>query len=64
MPTGTYRGLVRFPGFRSLLVTQFLGALLQLDVILLGKEVMALDDTRIGLLQAAVVGYTLLERAT
>jgi acyl-[acyl-carrier-protein]-phospholipid O-acyltransferase/long-chain-fatty-acid--[acyl-carrier-protein] ligase len=32
----------------------FLGALLQLDVILLGKEVMALDGARIGLLQAAL----------
>lgn len=32
----------------------FLGALLQLDVILLGKEVMGLDDARTGLLQAAV----------
>ncbi len=31
-----------------------LGGLLQLDVILLGKEVMGLDDARTGLLQAAV----------
>ena len=32
----------------------FLGALLQLDTILLGKEVMGLDDARTGLLQAAL----------
>lgn len=32
----------------------FLGALLQLDVILLGKEVMALDATRVGLLQVSL----------
>ncbi len=55
------RGVGRLYGDKPLWLTVlgisyfwFLGALLQLDVILLGKEVMALDDTRIGLLQASV----------
>ncbi len=55
------RGAARIAGDRSLLLTVigisyfwFLGALLQLDVILLGTEVMGLDETRIGILQVAL----------
>ncbi|HEV8714323.1 MAG TPA: acyl-[ACP]--phospholipid O-acyltransferase [Candidatus Binatia bacterium] len=50
-------GLKRLYGDRTLWMTVvgisyfwFLGALLQMDIILLGKEVMGLDDLRVGLL--------------
>ena len=56
-----YTGLRRLAGDRALKLTVlgityfwFLGALLQLGVILFGKEALGLDDARAGLLQAAI----------
>ncbi|MGH6929067.1 MAG: MFS transporter, partial [Dongiaceae bacterium] len=56
-----YKGLQRFGQDRALRLTVlgisyfwFLGALLQLGVILFGKEALGLGDARAGLLQAAI----------